>query len=214
MAANRNRRGCRDCWISLAVAGGLFALVFTAPVMGFWRQLAASTALLAAMAFWFDGTALKKLLRPRWPGVVRSIVGGLVAAAVLYGVFLVGRGVVTALFPGGGGLIRSIYGLGVGVRAWRVGLVLLLVVGPAEEIFWRGYIQRRLTETYGFRGTIVTVCAYTAIHLAAWNPVLILAALVCGAFFGWLFWRFGDPVVNIVSHAVWAATAFAFLPLA
>jgi len=214
MVTKSGRSGCADCWISLIVAALLFALVFADPALGFWRQLAVTATLLAMMAFLFDRTALKVRLRPQWPGTLRAVAGGLAAATVLYGIFLVGRLAVSAFFPSGGVLIRSIYQLGRDEHAWRIGLVLLLVVGPCEELFWRGYIQRRLTDVYGPWGVGMTICAYAAVHLASGNPVLILAALVCGAFWGVLFRVFGNIVANIVSHAVWASVVFAFLPLA
>lgn len=214
MTVDRKGSVGRGLCISLPVAAALFSLIFTSPVLGFWTQLAASTVLLAGMAFLFDGAALKSLLRPRWPAVILSICGGLAAAMLLYGAFFIGRATLLWLFPWGHSLIGSIYDLGDGVSAWQIALLLLFVVGPCEEIFWRGYVQRRLQAAYGWRGVVMTCCIYAGVHVASGNPVLIVAALVCGIFWGALFALSDNLAVNVVSHGIWAAAAFAVVPLA
>ncbi|NQT92295.1 MAG: CPBP family intramembrane metalloprotease [Lentisphaerae bacterium] len=208
-----DRRTYVGCWASLSVAALLFTLIFTTPAWGFWLQLSASAALLAALAFVFDGDALRKLLRLQWPGVVPALAGGLAAACVMYGVFYVGRMAALQLVPGAHDQIGSIYGLGRGVSRRPIGFLLLLIVGPCEEIFWRGYVQRRLCEAHGRKGVLITILLYTWVHVASGNPVLLLAALVCGTFWGLLFFRFGRLPVNMVSHGVWAALVFAVFPL-
>jgi hypothetical protein len=42
--------------------------------------------------------------------------------------------------------------------------------------------------------------------------MLILAAAVCGVFWGWLYLRFRSPLLNVVSHAVWDLLVFVILP--
>lgn len=214
VTVRRERERCPDCWLSLGVAGLVFPLVFLAPVLGFWAQLAVTCLLLAALALVFDRAGIMAVLRSRQQVILSSLGIGVTAAAALYGVFFVGREIVSRIHPDGRALIGSVYTLGAGPAVWRIGLVLLLVVGPCEEIFWRGYIQRRLTNAYGGWGVAIAIAAYTAVHLATGNPVLIAAAFVCGTFWGLLFRRSGDLAANIVSHALWAATIFAFLPLA
>lgn len=213
MVTRIDRRRYAGCWVSLSVAALLFTLLFTTPAWGFWLQLTASAALLASLAFLLDGGALRRLLRLQWPGVAPTVAGGLAAACVMYGMFYGGRMAALRLVPGAGEQIGSIYGLGRGVSSWPIGFCLLLIVGPCEEIFWRGYVQRRLCEAHGRKGVVMTILLYAGVHVASGNPVLLLAALVCGTFWGLLFFRFGRLPVNMVSHGLWAALVFAVFPL-
>ncbi len=53
---------------------------------------------------------------------------------------------------------------------------------------------------------------YTAVHLASGNIMLVLAAAVCGVFWGWLYLRYRSPVLNIVSHTLWDLAVFVVFP--
>ncbi|TMK82378.1 MAG: CPBP family intramembrane metalloprotease [Actinobacteria bacterium] len=60
--------------------------------------------------------------------------------------------------------------------------------GPAEELFWRGLVQRRLSERSGrWRAAAVAAMAYAGAHVASENPTLVGAAGVAGAH--WWPWR-------------------------
>jgi hypothetical protein len=91
--------------------------------------------------------------------------------------------------------------------------LLFFPIGFGEELFWRGYIQNKLAVKYGkYIGFIVATTIYTAIHIPTLNPVLILAALTCGIFWGYLYFLTGSLVVVIVSHMIWDPITFVFLP--
>ena len=211
---NTARLSLLQCLGSLVVAALLFGLVFKKPVLGFWLQLALSTAFFAVLAFLFSRRDLFYQFRQCRRRLTGSILIGVVSAAVLYLIFFVGREIVSRLFESGRGMVGDVYVMGEGVKSWQIGLLLLCVIGPCEEIFWRGYVQRRLDDAYGWYGVALTVVAYTLVHVVVGNPVLLLAALVCGAFWSLLLIVFDDIVINTVSHAVWAAAIFAFFPLA
>jgi uncharacterized protein len=202
------------CWTALGVALILFSLVFAYPVLGFWRQLAGTAVVLTALSAPYLHSVFQPRAVLRWGYLVPAVVLGMVSAAMLYGVFVAGKAVLVWLHAGTGDAIRAVYTLDQTVSGWRVAMLLLLVIGPAEEIFWRGYIQRRLTEAYGWRGVAIAAGAYTAAHLSAANPVLILAAAVCGTFWGIQYYYSKNLLLNIVSHALWTTTAFVWLPFA
>jgi membrane protease YdiL (CAAX protease family) len=203
-----------SCWLSLIAATVLFTCVFTAPTMGFWLQLAVSTLLLTGIAFFVDGRSLLFQLRQCRTRLISSIAIGVASAGVLYFIFYAGKVFLSVFTDTGAGLVVSVYDMGEGYSSLGIGMILLLIVGPCEELFWRGFIQRKLDDSYGWCGIAMTILAYAAVHIAAGNPVLILAAVVCGTFWTLLLVVFDDIIINIVSHAVWAAVVFAFLPLA
>lgn len=208
----KKKVGVAVCLGAIFLAAVLFSLLFAFPVMGFWLQLAATTMVLAAVGFIVDGSSLRLQLTTGLR--LRSdLIFGVLLAAVLYGVFFMGRSVLHWMFPPSADMIRSVYGLAHGSSPWAIAALLFLVVGPCEELFWRGFLQQRLSQAYGWKGVVATAAAYTAVHVAAGNPVLIVAALVCGTFWGAMFFRSRRLMANIVSHAIWAAVIFAVAPL-
>lgn len=207
------RKKLIKCWIALVIATLLFGLVFKKPVLGHWPQLALSTASFALLAFIFDRKVMFYQFRQSKRRLAGSVAIGAISAAILYGIFFAGYYVVSWLFDSGAGMVGEVYDMGEGTPAWRIGLLLLLVIGPCEEIFWRGYVHRALDDAYGLYGIALTVVAYTGVHIVVGNPVLLLAALVCGAFWSLLLYIFDDLTANIVSHALWTASIFAFFPL-
>jgi membrane protease YdiL (CAAX protease family) len=58
----------------------------------------------------------------------------------------------------------------------------------------------------------LTALLYTAVHLAGGNIMLVLAAALCGVFWGWLYLRFRSPLLNIISHTLWDLLVFVVLP--
>ena len=95
-----------------------------------------------------------------------------------------------------------------------VGLLLLLIIGPAEELFWRGFVQCSLSARWGADAAFaVTLVLYTVIHVWAFNVMLLLAALVVGGCWG-LLYRLRPQALPalIVSHAVWDVCAFVLFP--
>ena len=196
-----------------AGAAALFSLQFSGVVFHFWLQMAAGVAALCVLAFLVDQPVLRRAFTGRLRDALPMMALGVAAATVLYGVFYVGNAAARGLLPGAGGQISQVYGLKGGTDRWLIGLLLLAVIGPGEEILWRAYIQRRLTGLVGWRGVPLAVAAYGAIHLASGNPLLIFAALVCGAYWGLLYWRFDSLWLNAVSHALWDVAIFLIWPL-
>jgi membrane protease YdiL (CAAX protease family) len=115
----------------------------------------------------------------------------------------------------GGEGVGAVYALKSGAPALRVGLLLLLIIGPGEELFWRGYLQRTLKNKLGRASALpFAVAVYTAVHIASGNPVLVLAAAACGLFWGVLYQRSGSVLLVAVSHTVWDLAVFLVFPLA
>ena len=194
---------------TVALAAVLWVFAFRMGGAGFWIKISLSAVLLAGLAFRFQPNLKESI---RFKG--RTILLGLLSAVALYLLFWSGQVVSTFLFPFASPQIGEIYGLGRGVEAWQVALILFFVTGPAEEIYWRGFLQRRLSARWGgFRGYLVATALYAGVHLCTMNFMLICAAALAGAFWGLIYWRTGDLGANIVSHSVWTAAAFAVLPL-
>lgn len=92
---------------------------------------------------------------------------------------------------------------------------MLLLIGPAEEIFWRSYVQHTLSARYTpNKGFIMATLLYTLVHVASCNFMLIMAALLAGAVWGLCYRFFPNHLGAIVlSHALWDVAVFVVFPI-
>jgi membrane protease YdiL (CAAX protease family) len=191
---------------------GLFRLRRLGP-LDFWAWLTLNIVILVALSLILDGSYLRRLGEDLVKGSLRKAAIGAASAAVLYAVFAGGRAVALRLFPFAAAGIGNVYALRSGVPLLRAILLIGLVIGPGEELFWRGFFQEHTGKTtsrnYSFA---LTALLYTSVHLASGNVMLVLAAAVCGVFWGWLYLRFRSPLLNVISHTIWDLLVFVVFP--
>lgn len=198
---------------TLVVAAVLWAVMFspqTMPLINFWEMMAGSALTLAVLACLFGRSWLKESV---WNP--QSLFLGIALAAALWGVFWTGDKVAAWLFDFARPQVDMIYGLKESTNPLFLTLLLLLVTGPAEEIFWRGYVQRTISHRWNPNaGFAITTAVYALVHAASCNFMLIMAALVAGIVWGGLYRLFPQRLpVLIVSHAVWDAAVFVWFPI-
>ena len=106
-----------------------------------------------------------------------------------------------------------------GMPPYVIALLLLLLICPAEELFWRGYVQRTLARVLSGKWAadlafIVTTAVYALVHVWSFNFMLVMAALVAGAVWGFIY-RLCPKALPalIVSHALWDALVFVIMPI-
>ena len=197
--------------------GVLFILLFSFRRLGpldFWWWMGLNVALVAGVGFAADRDYAARLKLDLKAGMGRKAALGLASAFVLYGLFAAGRLAALKIFPFAASGIASVYGLKTGAGVARVALLVGLLIGPGEEIVWRGFLQenlgRRLGRVWGF---LLTALVYALVHVASGNTILVLAAAVCGVFWGSLYAAWRSPVLNAVSHTAWALMIFILRPL-
>ena len=199
--------------IGICIAAVLWTIMFspwTAPHINFWVMMTCSGATLTLFTCW---------ARPHWWKEVRLdlsiIVLGVALAAVLWGVFWLGEYLSTLIFDFARPQVDSIYGMKEGENPFVLTLLMLLIIGPAEEIFWRGCIQNRLTARWNpDMGFILTTLVYGLVHVSKFNFMLIMAAMVAGFVWG-LAYRFFPERLGaiIISHALWDCAVFIWFPI-
>ena len=113
------------------------------------------------------------------------------------------------------GQVDLIYGMKEGESPWLLTALMLLLIGPAEEIFWRGYVQQTLQNRWNPNaGFVVTTLIYAIVHAGSCNFMLVMAALVAGAAWGLLYRLFPDKFFAIIlSHALWDVAVFVWFPI-
>lgn len=198
---------------TIILATVLWTIIFsplTAPYVNFWWAMTASAALLSA---------LSTLFRPDWWRGIRisftELLFGVSIAVGLWLVFWVGDKMSQLLFDFARPQVDSIYGMKAGESPWLLTLLMLFIIGPAEEIFWRGYVQRSLSERINPNmGFLVTTVVYALVHAGSCNFMLTMAALVAGAAWGLLYRVFPQHFGAIIlSHALWDVAVFVWFPI-
>jgi membrane protease YdiL (CAAX protease family) len=97
---------------------------------------------------------------------------------------------------------------------WLIALLLFFVTGPAEELYWRGYLQKNLMARFGrWQGWLLATVIYAAVHIWSFNFMLIGAAFVAGAFWGGMYLHLKNLAPVIISHSVWSMVIFAVFPM-
>ena len=176
--------------IPLLIAAFLWFFMFspwTSGIFNFWTAMSFSAVILMNMSF---------ALRPQWwvedvKFDWKNIAGGVALSVVLWGIFWIGE------------------------NPWLLSILLLILIGPAEEIFWRGYVQNALSKRWNSNtGFIVTTLVYALVHIWSFNFMLVMAALVVGAIWGLAYRLYPQKLgALIVSHAVWDVAVFVLFPI-
>ncbi|MGH2379354.1 MAG: CPBP family glutamic-type intramembrane protease [Candidatus Limnocylindria bacterium] len=148
-------------------------------------------------------------VRPRW----RDLPLGIGVAAGLFALFQAGDRFARANMPRGDEEIREIYALREIAPREEIAARLATVIGPAEELFWRGWLQRRLAAGLGgFGGWLAAAAAYGGAHLVTGNKTLIGAASVAGLYWGALSALRVPMGALVVSHSLWDIWIFLVAP--
>ena len=183
---------------------------WTAPHVHFWWAMTLSA---------FTLTVLSSIVSPGWwkrvLWSVSNILMGVAIAIALWCVFWVGDKTSTWIFDFARPQVNLIYGMKEGESPWLLSCLLLFLIGPAEEIFWRGYVQEKLSQRYSANmGFLLATACYTLVHVASFNFMLIMASMVCGLAWGLLYRLFPQRFsAIIVSHALWDAAVFVWFPI-
>ena len=195
------------------IAAVLWTIMFspwTAPHVNFWVMMTCSGIVL---------TTFSTLARRDWWKEVKldltNIALGMALAAALWGVFWIGDKLSSLMFDFARPQVNLIYGMKEGENPWVLTFLMFLIIGPAEEIFWRGFIQKSFSEKWNPNlGFIVTTLIYSLVHLSKFNFMLIMAALVAGLVWG-LAYRFFPEKLGaiIISHALWDCAVFIWFPI-
>ncbi len=198
---------------TLALAYTLWAVMFspwTAPHISFWVMMTISASILCIISSCFNPKWGKKIhLTPK------NILMGLALAAVMWGVFWLGDKISAWMFSFARPQVDTIYDMKEGQSAGLLTFLMLVLIGPAEEIYWRGYVQETLTRKFSPNvGFVVATLLYALAHVASFNFMLIMAAMVAGAIWGLVYRFFPNRLdVLIVSHAVWDVAVFIWFPI-
>ena len=198
---------------TIVLATVLWTVMFspwTAPHVNFWWIMTGSACTLSVLASIFNPGWWKRLnFAPK------QLFWGIAIAVALWGVFWVGDKLSQLMFDFARPQVDTIYGMKEGESPWLLTALMLFLIGPAEEIFWRGYVQEKLSRRWNANmGFIVTAAIYALVHAGSCNFMLTMAALVAGVVWGLLYRLFPQYFTAIIiSHALWDVAVFIWFPI-
>jgi tetratricopeptide (TPR) repeat protein len=185
--------------LGIGAAFAAFGLTFRGPRERFWDRMTATGLVLGGLALAMNRDARRLRIGLGEIGL------GLATAAGLYGIFRVGDTVARQVMPRGGEEIGDIYALRSLRPKEELAARLGLVIGPAEELFWRGFVQGRT-------GYVTATALYGGAHIVTENATLVGAATIAGAYWGFLR-AIGVPLgALVVSHVAWDIWIFLVAP--
>ena len=209
----------RGLCIAVCTAALLWFYMFSPWTQGwpnFWLVMTFSAVVLMTMglAFTQDRRQLLHIEKP-----LLQVLGGVALAFALWCIFWMGDKVSAWLFDFARPQVDSVYAMKSGLPAWLIAVLLLFLIGPAEELFWRGYIQRTLARILGGRhpadaAFAITAALYALVHIWSFNFMLVMAALVAGLVWGFLYRLFPKALpALVISHALWDVLVFIWMPI-
>jgi membrane protease YdiL (CAAX protease family) len=193
--------------LGLGLAQAAFALTFRGPRPRFWQRMTMTGLTLGSLAVATSPDARKVRIGPR------EVALGLASAAALYATFQAGDRFARRFVPGGDRQISEIYGLRRLRPQGEIAVRLGTIIGPAEELFWRGFVQRGFAARLGrWPGAAVGAASYAGVHVVTGNFTLFGAAGIAGAHWSALR-AAGMPMgALIVSHVAWDIWIFLVQP--
>lgn len=200
--------------VTLAVL--MFSPMFVMRQIGaidFWWWMTINLSVLLTLAFVSDREYFHLLARDFTTGIWKKTGIGLLSALVLYLVFFLGNYLSRLWFDFASPGVDGVYRFKGDATGIRIATLMLLVIGPGEELFWRGYLQRKFSNRYGrWTGLMIALILYTGVHIFTGNFMLIMAALICGLFWAWMYLKYESMLINVISHTVWDIVVFLILP--
>ena len=195
--------------LTLPLAALLWLLVFEWRPLPFFPLMAMATGALAIVALAIQGPLLLR------QGIqARDLLLGVGSALALWVVFWAGGQLADVILPLASEGVDEVYDFKSGQSPLLVGALQVLVISPAEELYWRGLIQSTFQGRWGvWRGWLAGTAAYGGVHLLTGNIMLVVAATVAGGAWGALYAWQGRLLPVVLSHAVWGVLVFLVFPL-
>ncbi|MEY8001249.1 lysostaphin resistance A-like protein [Clostridium sp. Mt-5] len=205
----KDKKSLTYVFFTLILASVLWYLLFIVKPFNFWIQMSVSILILIIISSFSKNIVFKfKKITPS------DILLGILSAIVLYAIFYFGNIISGYLFSFKDTEILSVYNNKAQGDLKLISALLLFLIGPGEEIYWRGFIQSTLAKILGEnKGYVLSALLYSLVHVITGNFMLVLAALVCGLYWGWLYKKRQSLIPVIISHALWDFTIFVLFPL-
>lgn len=191
--------------LMLPLAFFLYDLAFENTAI-FWYMYTFATLILMSLAIIFVKISDELAT---W----KSLIFGILFGSILYGLFVVGYQLLLLTPFNAAGSIDTFLSRFSPVSIWHY-LLLMFIIVPGEEIFWRGLVQQKLKQYTSTPISILVSSFLFGLALALggfWSGAL--AGIVASLILGFLYeWKKSLPAI-IVAHLVMIVLLFLIMPL-
>lgn len=166
----------------------------------------------ASMLFLITYSILQEDMDDQQPFKI-YIMYGVISGVTLFGLFYLGNILLHMMDLPLKGSVAKLYKQMSPTQIWQY-IVLFLIIIPGEEIFWRGYILKRLLGRMKILPSILlSTLLYTSVNIYSGSSHLILASIIAGLVWSSLYvWKKSIPLL-IVSHLVFDLFLLVLFPL-
>lgn len=172
----------------------------------FWYMFTATWLLLMSYAiFYLKADAKSSFLTYSLYGIVSGI--------ILFALFWTGNFLISLLHLPFAGEISRLYRYFAPSQIWHY-IVLFLFIVPGEELFWRGFVLKRmLVSKISMKSSVILAAIlYASVQLYSGYFIHFAAALIAGLFWGFLYaWKRSLNMI-IISHLVFELLVFVLFP--
>lgn len=175
-----------------------------------WFAVAIYHAIMLPISIWVLRDRLSTILKPG----MKQLAAGLAITVPLYLASWGGFLLLTWLVPAAEQEAQRVFDWKDLVPWWMAAPILLLAV-TGEELLWRGAITQGIASQWGrARGVIIGAMGFALAHAGMGSGLIVLAALLLGAFWGVLTLASRSLIPALVCHLLWDVAVLYFFPFA
>ncbi len=192
--------------LGLAIAHLLLFISFSLQPAPFWILFPLSLLILSSIALFSEKLRVEH-------NNSKMVLIGMVTGVFLYSLFGLGNWLIHWTELPVKDSINELYLLVQPIAVWHY-LLLFIVVIPGEELFWRGYVLKRIEKKLPRNlAIIISAVLYASAHIYAGAILLLIAAIIAGIMWGWLYLKTNNIWCCIISHLVFDLLLLVLFPL-
>ncbi|MDR4886899.1 type II CAAX endopeptidase family protein [Fredinandcohnia sp. QZ13] len=145
---------------------------------------------------------------------ITNLAFAILSGLLMYGLFFTGKISSELLFPN---VLTDVSALYMKVQpqlTWHY-MVLFLIIIPGEELFWRGFIQKKVEDHFENKLLVIVISSllYMSANLYTFNPLFLLATFAGGVVWGTLYMWNRNILLTILSHLVFNLFFLVLFPI-
>ncbi|EUJ46054.1 CPBP family intramembrane glutamic endopeptidase [Paenilisteria rocourtiae] len=192
-------------YLGILLAAGLMYVTFEHASV-FWYLYGAS------MLFLISWVVLNDELKKQF-SILKSIIPGIFSGIILYILFYIGA-LLLKFIPGNFDALVAKGYTKYEPESLLIWLLLVVAIVPGEEIFWRGFVLKRLEhELVPWVAVLIMATLNGAFMLFSGNFVIALAATLASIYWGFIYIRRPSLSLLIVSHWTFNLLLLLILPI-
>lgn len=193
--------------IAITIAHLCLFISFIYQPISFWASFTISFSILIIYAICFGRIPITSLK-------AKHFLISLLSGFGLYVLCLIGNELMKWIFPHFINQLAAFYEMVEPISWWHF-LALFLIVIPGEELFWRGFVLEKLViiNPSPKKAIFWATMLYASVNLYSGSILLIIATIIAGIIWSWLYLYTKNIISVIISHVVFDLFLLIVFPL-